>query len=348
MPNLLFFERHGPFTIKQLAEIAECEVIGDNQMLIYDVATLSSADVGNITFLSNSKYLPQLPITKASACIMEQRHVDNTPKGMIMLISDNPYASYAKVAATFYPNDKPKASISDKAVISSKAKLGANCQVEPFAHIADDVEIGDDCYIGSGTYIAPGVKIGSGTYIAANVTISHAIIGKNCLIHPGARIGQRGFGWAPSKRGVLEVPQLGSVVIGNNVEVGANSCIDRGTLEDTTIGDSTKIDNLVQLGHGVVVGSHCFLAGQVGIAGSTVVGNGVMFGGQVGVAGHLKIGNGVMLLAQSGAMRDIPDKMVAAGTPSVERMQWHRQNVALAKLAAKRGEGSSEPDTKNN
>ena len=200
------------------------------------------------------------------------------------------------------------------------------------AHISEDVIIGEGCYIGENTYIGAGVKLGNECFIANNCSISYAVIGNNLVLHPGARIGQDGFGFAPSNSGITKVPQLGRVVIGNFVEIGANTCIDRGAIDDTIIGDHTKIDNLVQIGHNVNIGSHCIIVAQTGIAGSSHIGDGTMLGGQTGISGHVTVGKKVVLAAQGGIISDVADGEVLGGTPAVPIRQWHKQTIILKKL----------------
>ena len=338
MPDRRFFVKVGPFKIKELAVMVGAKFKNaTGEELISDIATLESGGQGEISFLSNAKYAKNLKTTKVSACILDAKHVEFVPESLALLISENPYETYAKVAEKFYPSTKMEEyNISKKSFIPSSCKIGLNVIIHDYVVIGEDVEIGDNTYIGPNTVICSNVVIGKSCHIKSNVTISHSIIGDNCIFHPGVRIGQDGFGFAPSKNGITKIVQLGRVVIGNNVEIGANSCIDRGTINDTTIGDGTKIDNLVQIGHNSVIGRSCFICGQVGIAGSSIVGDGVMLGGQVGLAGHLTIGSGSMIAAQSGVSVDVEPKSVLGGSPAQPIRDWHRTTVMLKKLISKK------------
>lgn len=338
MPNLEFFEKDGPFTVEEIARNINAKIIGDQNFLIQDVATLNLAKPSDIAFLSNAKYLSGYTNTKAGACLISEENIKFAPKNINLLICADPYAAYAKTVQKFYPQKDQDEYISNKANIHNSAKIGRNCRIEAGVYIGKNVVIGDNVALGSNTCVDNNVKIGSNNKIAENVTIKYSIIGDNCIVHPGARIGQDGFGYAAGKDGIIKVNQLGIVVIGNNVEIGANSCIDRGAISNTIIGNNCKIDNLVQIGHNVEIGENSFIAAQAGVAGSSKLGSGVMLGGQVGISGHLKIGNGVMIAAQGGAIQDIDDNSVVGGTPTVPIKEWHRQSILLKKMIKKRGD----------
>lgn len=333
MADPRFFKTEGPFTLEELALTSSSKIInGDPKLLIKGVATLENATEGEVSFLSNPKYVSALKGCKASACIVSDKHKSIVPANVSILLSNNPYASYALIVAKFHPPFQVKQKISPNIVIASSANIKANCFIGDFAVIGENVEIDEECYIGPNTVINDGVVIGKNTRIMSNSTISHAIVGNNCIIHPGVKIGQDGFGFAPHATGITKVEQVGRVIIGNNVEIGANTCIDRGSIEDTTIGDNTKIDNLVQIGHGVKIGSYCFIVAQVGVAGSSCIGDKAMLGGQVGIAGHVRIGNNSMIAAQSGIMSDVENGAVLGGSPAVPIKQWHRITALLKKM----------------
>lgn len=342
MADSRFFINKGPFTVKELAEVSESKVVGDSSLVLKDLTTLEAANVGDISFLSNVKYLSDFKNSKASVCITEERFAKDAPQGMTLLINANPYNAQAVIASKFYPSNMHTPHIDEKAVISKSAKIGKNCHIEALAVIEDNAEIGDNTYIAHGVVIARGVRIGSNTQIRANTTITHAFIGNNCIIHPGVRIGQDGFGFATHSKGVTKIEQLGRVVIGNGVEIGANTCIDRGAIGDTHIDDHTKIDNLVQIGHNVRIGKYCFIVSQTGIAGSTQVGDKVMIGGQAGLSGHVKIGAGSMIAARGGIMHDLEPGSVVGGSPAMPIRQWHKVTALLKKMSSNKEKVSHE------
>jgi UDP-3-O-[3-hydroxymyristoyl] glucosamine N-acyltransferase len=333
-----FFYNFGPFTLAEIAKISQAEIyIPDNcnydeSMPIKGVGPLDAVGEDYISVLNNKKYLKILSESKASACFIEKKYINYAPKNMALFICENPYKAYALTASTFHPEEVIEASISKTAYVSESAEIGENTYIDHNVVIAENVVIGNNCYIGANSVISSGVIIGHNSKINASVTISHAIIGDDSIIHPGVRIGQDGFGFASDRNGHYKVPQLGRVIIGNKVEIGANTCIDRGSGHDTIIGDSCMIDNLVQIGHNVELGKACVIVSQAGISGSTKLGDFVIVGGQVGMAGHLKIGSGAQIAAQSGVIKDVKPMEIQGGYPAVPVKQWHRQTIALKKL----------------
>jgi UDP-3-O-[3-hydroxymyristoyl] glucosamine N-acyltransferase len=332
-----FYQKSGPFTLQDLAAVCGAQLGEgvDPALEIHDVAPLHKAIPGQISCLHNPKYIEQFKQTTASACLVSPEFVKYAPKGVGILLSPKPYRAYGQVAGLFYPHIKKSGGISLQAAIHSTAKIGKNCTIGPFAVIEENSRIGDGCEIGPNSVIEAGVELGEGCLIGANVTISHAILGKRVSVKPGARIGQRGFGFHMDEDGHFDIPQIGRVIIGDDVEVGANTTIDRGAEPDTMIGSGTRIDNLVQIAHNVHIGENCVIVAQAGVAGSTSLGRFVVVAGQVGIAGHLNIGDGVKIAGQSGVMRDVPKGATVAGSPSVEARNWHRQTIALKKLAEK-------------
>lgn len=343
MVDSRFYERKGPFLLSDLANIAHAELYQPEKgdLSIEDVAPLHVADINHISFFSNRKYINNFARSQAGACIIEAEDIDLAPEGMALLITDNPYRAYAQIAATFYPPQEEMLSpgvsswIASTAVIDANATIGEGCRIDHGAVIGPEVVIGNYTRIGANTIISKGCMIGDNCVISNSVSIAYALIGDRAIIHPGVRIGQDGFGFAQDRGGHVKVPQLGRVIIGNDVEIGANSCIDRGAGPDTIIGDQAKIDNLVQIGHNVTLGRGCIVVAQVGIAGSTEVGDYVLIGGQVGIAGHLRIGSGVQIAGQSGVIRDVPPKEAVGGYPAIPVKQWHRQTAVLKHLVKK-------------
>ena len=342
MADSRFFSNAGPLPLEQIVSLTGAELKDKgSQQSIHDVSPLDRATEKDISFLDNIKYIDTFANSHAGACFIRRQYADQAPKGMTLLISDEPYRCFAIIAQKFYPSYVPSRIISPQAHIAPTAQLGKNCTVDIGAVIGEQVTMGENCYIGSGAVIHKGVVIGDHTHIGANSTLSHCIIGKRVVIHRGVHIGQDGFGFALGREGHIKVPQLGRVLIEDDVEIGSGTCIDRGTGPDTVVGQGSKIDNLVQIGHNVHIGKQSIIVAQVGIAGSTRVGDGVMLGGQVGLAGHLKIAHGARVAAQGGVMTDIPPGASYGGSPAVPIKDWHRQTIALAKLA-KRKEAENE------
>lgn len=318
MADPRFHKNSGRKTLKELAQVAGAELLSGDDVEVKDVAPLSNAEAEDISFLDNVKYKDDFKTTKASACIIAKKMKEFAPKGCHLLISDNPYKSYALIAQVFYPDNHLKdGSIHNSAVIAPSAKIGESCTIEP------------------GVVIGENVEIGAGTRVGANATISHAIIGEDCNIYPGARIGQDGFGFAIDPAGHVKVPQLGRVIIGDHVEIGANSTIDRGAGPDTEIGDGTWIDNLVQIGHNVKIGKGCVIVAQAGVAGSSVLEDYAVIAAQGGVAGHLKVGMGAQVGAQAGIMQDVPAGEKVIGSPAMPIKQFMRQTAMLKKMSSK-------------
>ncbi|MDF3033135.1 MAG: lpxD [Alphaproteobacteria bacterium] len=337
MADERFYQKSGSYTLQDLAD--HCGVVlgpgVDPARVLTDVAPLHKAGPTHLSCLHNPKYIEQFKKTNAGACFVSLEYAHHAPAGVAVLISPQPYRAYGKAAALFYPHPKKVDGISLQASIHPTAQIGKNCSIGPFAVIESHVIVGDGCEIGPYALIGPGVELGRDCQVAAHVTISHALLGNGVVIKPGARIGQKGFGFHMDEAGHLNIPQLGRVVIGDDVEIGANTTIDRGAESDTVIGRGTRIDNLVQIAHNVQIGENCVIVAQSGIAGSTQLGRFVVVAGQVGIAGHLTIGDGAKIAAQSGVMRNIGKGETVAGYPSVPVRDWHRQTIALKKLVEK-------------
>lgn len=344
MADNRFFTHAGTRKLTEILEITGVKIYNSlpenisSESKFKDIATLDAATEQDIACLHNIKYISSLEKTKAGIILTEPQYANRCPASSVILTSASPYRSFAKIASAFYPHHNTLGSETDAtSPIHSTAKIGQGCKLEYGVVIDEHAEIGDNTSIAPNTFIGRGVKIGKNCAIGANVTITHALIGDSVIIHTGVRIGQAGFGFHMDRQGHFPVPQLGRVIIGDGVDIGANTTIDRGSIEDTIIGAGSRIDNLVMIAHNVQIGTGCVIVAQVGISGSTKIGDFSAIGGQAGLIGHLNIGKGVQIAAQSGIMRDIPDGMIVGGSPAVSAKQWHRQTIILEKLANKKG-----------
>lgn len=335
MADPRFFKNAGPFRLADMARIAQAELFNPAmaESMLFDVATLADATPRDCSFFDNRKYLPQLEKTRAGACVLAPDFVAKAPAGTAVLVSKNPYRSYALLAQAFYPppvasgHRHSSARIDASAVIAAKVDIGAGAVIGPNVQIADNV------IIEANVTIHTAVTIGAGSHIMAGASLSHCLLGERVVVYPGASIGQPGFGFAPGADKPTKVPQLGRVIIGHDVEIGANTTIDRGALGDTVIGDGTMIDNLVQIGHNVKIGRCCVIVSQTGISGSTELEDYVQLGGQTGIAGHLRLAKGAKVAAKSGLMRDVAAGEAVGGYPALPIKQWHRQTAKLIKMA---------------
>lgn len=285
-------------------------------MDVTGVNTLDDAGPDELSFLANPKYAPRLAETRAGAVIVRPEHAHEVTRA---LIADEPYPAFARAVALFASPQGEFAGVSPLASIHPDAVLGEDCDVAPFAHIAARARLGRGCRIFPGVYVGEDCELGEGCILYPNaVLMAGTRLGRDCVLQPGAVLGAEGFGFARTPEGIHKVPQIGRVMAGDRVEVGANSAVDRAALSATVIGDGTCIDNLVQVGHNVRLGRDCLIVSQVGISGSTHVGDNVTMAGQVGVAGHLSIGSGVTIGPQAGVAKDIPEGQTVGGTPTVD------------------------------
>ena len=298
-----------------------------------------------MSFFDNRKYLPQLLATKASACLVAPDFAGRVPAGTAVLVTNTPYRAFARALQLFYPDAlRPKAAMaaSGDPPIHPTARLEEDVRVEPTAVIGREAQIGRGTVVAAGAVVGYRVMIGRGCYIGPGVSVTYALVGDRVILHAGVRIGQDGFGFAMGAQGHLKVPQVGRVIIQDDVEIGANSCVDRGALKDTVIGEGTKIDNLVQIGHNVVIGRHCVIVGQTGISGSTELGDFVVMGGQSGAVGHIKIGTGAQIAGGSHPKNDVPAGARMGGTPAVPMIEYGRQVAAIKRLGRRSGRSSGE------
>lgn len=342
-----FFHKAGPFTLADVAAATGAEVSDADKAAIVTVSgvvPLAEAGPEHISFFENRKYLAQLEATKAGACLVDPKFVARVPAGTVALTTPHAYRAFAKALLLFYPElmaSKAAEGGSDERIARS-AVIEDGALIEPGAVVGPEARIGRGSRIAAGAVIGYRVTIGRDCYIGPNASVVHALVGNRVILHPGARIGQDGFGFAMGRDGHLKVPQIGRVIIQDDVEIGANSAVDRGSLKDTIIGEGTKIDNLVQIGHNVVIGRHCVIVGQVGISGSTELGDFVVMGGQSGAIGHIKIGSGAQIAGGSHPKGDVPPGAVLAGTPAVPFRQWAREVAAIQRLARRSGGGDAD------
>ena len=335
MADPRFYDNRGPLTLEAIAALTRAIIVDDNGATTRDVAPLDQAGPGQLAFCDKPKMLPALSRTTASVVIVTRALAEAVPRGVAKLISDRPSFAFAKVATALYPHAHFTWRAGEPPVlpIHPSVKVGADTVIAPGIQIGADVQIGRNCVIGAGVVIGRGVQIGHDAFIGSYVSISHALVGDRVHIHAGSRIGQDGFGYIGGAAGHFKIPQLGRVIIQDGVEIGANSCVDRGALGDTVIGEGTKIDNLVQIGHNTRVGRHCIMAAEVGLSGSIELGDFVVLGGQVGVADHIKIGSGAQVAAKAGVTGDLAGGQVYGGFPAKPVGQWRREMGAISLFA---------------
>ena len=320
------------------------------RLMLTGVAPLQTAGPAEVSFLDNRKYLPALEATRAGAVLVHPDNAARVPPGSVAVVTPEPYVAWARVATLFHPLPPLRPGIHPGAVVSPGATVAPSAEVGPLAVIGSGAEIGPRCRIGPHAVVGEGVVLGPDCRIGAHASVSHALLGARVYVYPGARIGQEGFGFAITAEGFLSVPQLGRVVLEDDVEVGANSTIDRGSLHDTFIGAGSRLDNLVQIGHNVRLGRGCVIVSQAGISGSTILEDHVMLGGQAGLTGHLRIGRRARIGAQAGVMADVPAGADVVGSPAQPVRAFFREVAAMRRLVRERAqrtrETESEADTK--
>ena len=344
MGKLTFFPSAAAPTLAQIASWVG-GTLGpgvDAGRVLREVAPIDAAGPEDLTFLDNPRYLAQLEGSRAGAVLIAERYAARAPAGTAIVVAQ-PYRAMADVMARIYPSAVRPGSgfatqgLSPAAHIHPGAHLEPGCVVDPGAVIGPGAQIGSGTTIASNAVIGPEVCIGRNGYVGAGASVFCALVGDRVIIHPGVHIGQDGFGFAMGPRGHLKVPQIGRVIIQDDVEIGAGTTIDRGANRDTIVGEGTKIDNLAQIGHNVVIGRHCVLVAQCGISGSTVLEDFVALGGQAGVAGHLRLGAGAQIAATSGVMNDIPAGETWGGAPAQPLRDLFREVAAVRKFVKSQG-----------
>jgi UDP-3-O-[3-hydroxymyristoyl] glucosamine N-acyltransferase len=318
-PDPRFHPPPTPLPLARVAEVAGAVLPDgvDGGRLITGAAPLQIAGEGEVSFLDNRRFLDALKATKAAAVLLRAEHAGAVPPGTVPLIVSDAHLAFARAASALHPPRAPRPGIHPTAVVAPDAVIGEGCEIGPYAVIGAGAEIGAGSVIEAHAVIGPGCVFGEGCWIMSHVSVSHTIAGRGVRLHPGARVGQEGFGFAPAPDGsFVSVPQLGRVILGDLVEVGANACVDRGSGRDTVLGAGTRLDNMVQVGHNVETGRGCVIVAQVGLAGSARLGDFVTLAGQSGVAGHVTVGSGARVGAQSGVMADVPPNTDVVGSPA--------------------------------
>lgn len=320
------------FTARELAERVSGRVEGDPDRRLAGIAPAGHAGPDHLTYVVNEKYAKRLARNEAGAALVPANlKIDGN--GTTLIRVDNPELAFSQLISLFVPTESPGPGIHPTAVIEAGAVLGSDVSIGPFVTIGKGARIGDRCQIGAHTTVGPDVAMGQDCIIGPSCSLMNGtVLQDRVRVHSGARLAVDGFGYAVGPEGPVKIPQVGRCVIGNDVEIGANSTIDKGSLGDTTVGDGTKIDNLVHIGHNCRIGRNCFIVAQVGIAGSSIVEDGARLAGQVGLAGHLTVGAGATVGAQSGVMTDIPAGELWSGYPARPHRMWLRATSLFYKL----------------
>ncbi|MBA4788581.1 MAG: UDP-3-O-(3-hydroxymyristoyl)glucosamine N-acyltransferase [Rhizobiales bacterium] len=341
MSDPRFFPLPRPLSLDEIIALSGARLSdqGAADVSIHGVSTLADAGPADLAFFDSARYLADLKATRAGVCITTEKFAGEVPEGVVALVSPRPAHAFVAVSRTLFPTALRPQPIFDHqgvapgAIIHPTARLEDGVTVDPGVVVGPHVEIGAGSVICAGAVIGAHVRIGRDSAIGPGASLLHTLVGNRVIVHPGARLGQDGFGFQPSPRGHLKVPQIGRVVLQDDAEIGANTTIDRGALRDTVVGEGTKIDNLVQIAHNVVIGRHCIIVSQTGISGSTTLGDFVMLGGQVGVIGHITIGDAAQIAASSNVKDSVPAGVRWGGSPAKPVREWFREINTLKRLA---------------
>jgi len=320
-------------TVAEIARMVDGEAVGPGDTVIRGVAPVETAGSDHLAFVANPRYLPYLQHSEAGAILVTSELGSRVPERFTRVIVPDAHLALYRLLPLFYPHDQAEAGVHASATVHPSAVIGRDVYVDAQAVIGAGAELADGCRVGAGSVVGPACRIGEGTVLHPQVTLYDGVrIGARCVIHSGARIGRQGFGFVWSDGGHRKVPQVGGCVIEDDVEIGNNVTIDRGSIGDTVVGQGTKIDSLVHLGHNVQVGKHVIVVAQVGVAGSTRIEDGVVLGGQVGVGGHLSIGAGARIGAQAGVTADVPAGETYSGYPARPHREALRAQGAMFRL----------------
>ncbi len=330
-----FFPARGPHGLAAIAEATGALLGADDGRLLTGIAPLSLAGPQDLAFCEGRRNLPALRETRAGAVLVAAADEAAVPAGCAALVSDAPQLAYIRAAALFHPRVAPVPGIHPTAVIAPDATIGEDCEIGPFVVVGAGAEIGPVCILQAHAVVGPGCVLGAGSILRSHASLLHCIAGARVVLHEGARVGNEGFGFVTTKQGEhLTVPQLGRVLLGDGVEIGANACVDRGAGGDTVLGPGTRLDNLVQVGHNVKTGRGCVIVAHAGIAGSSELGNYVVVAAQAGITGHITLGDGVRVGAQAGVMNHVPAGTDVVGSPAwparetMKAFAWLRRQVA--------------------
>ncbi|MEW5421033.1 UDP-3-O-(3-hydroxymyristoyl)glucosamine N-acyltransferase [Amorphus sp. 3PC139-8] len=348
MAEPTFFAPPEPLSLGAIAEVLKAELAqGDPAQTIAGVASLDRAGPSDLTFIENKRYWESLGQTAAGAVLCRQADLAHVPASVAALVVAAPYRAFAGIGARLFPGAvmfppmTETKGLSPAAHVDPSARLEEGVVVEPGAVVGPDVEIGAGSVIGPGAVVARHCRIGRSCHIGAGATVQHSLIGDRVILHPGVRLGQDGFGYSMGAKHI-KIPQLGRLIVQDDVEIGANTTVDRGSLRDTVIGEGTKIDNLVQIGHNVQIGRHCVIVAEVGISGSAELGDYVVLGGKASVGEHIVIGPGAQIAGTSAVNSDVPPRARWIGSPARPVRQWTREQRALRALANASGSGTRE------
>ena len=329
-----FFQRSTPLPLGLIAKQVGAELSDPvaAELIIVDIGSLEKADADYLSAFYDARYLQSFLESGAGAVVTSYELARRAPPGKLLLLTPNPILAWAQISNLFYPAPAIDPGMHPSAIVDPSASIGIGCQIGAGVVIEHNAVVGARSHIDCNVVLKAAVVVGDDCFIGANSTISHALLGSGVRIAAGARIGGPGFGFTSGPRGPIRMPQLGRVIIGNHVEIGANCTIDRGSVEDTVIGAGTVLDNLVHVAHNVRLGRHCVVAGQAGIAGTSIIGDHVMVGGQACINDHLSIGEGARIAGGSGVMRDVASGLTVGGYPAIPIRSWHRQTIGVMRL----------------